>query len=157
MKTSTKRGDQGITDIKGKRIKKTDPIIEALGCLDELMAEMILLAALFPDNKEDLKIKVEQLSLISAILAGYADAAQFNSQILIELEKEIEVLEKNTEQFQFVYPFNSEESARWNLIRSKARKVERTFWHLEENQLPSALYCYLNRLSDWLFLKGCSV
>lgn len=69
MKISTKKGDYLFTDIKNKRVRKDDKIIEALGMIDETIISIIE-----ADSYEDIPYVqeiVEALSAIAGFVSGY--------------------------------------------------------------------------------------
>ena len=158
MKTATKQGDTGMTDIKGKRMLKADPLLEAIGTTDECMAEMVLLAAQFPEDKKELETVVEYLSALCATLAGYGDRALFPAQFLAHIEAAIETLEQTLPPFQFTYPYSNIKAAQWNRLRTKVRQMERRIWAVhQKTDLSKENMAVLNRISDWCYLKSIEI
>lgn len=156
MKVATKRGDQGLTDIKEGRISKADPLIECLGQLDHCMAELVLFAQEFPKQKKEIERLVDVFSLISAMISGYSDRVDLLKLGLSHLDFLVEILENSTKDFKFIYPYTCREAARLNVIRTDIRSAERSCWRAAENKaLPEEIYAYLNRASDWCYLTGC--
>ena len=144
-------GDGGMTDLpNGKRVKKTDPRIKALGLLDELGAALGLVRAKLAGKQA----KEEIWQIQQALLRAAARAAGMRSKA--ELEKEttylgarIAALAAGAEPMRkFILPGRTETEALIHFARTKARSCEIALWEL--NSRPAAVY--LNRLSDYLFL-----
>lgn len=155
MKVSTKRGDTGTTSIFGNRIEKTSLIIEVLGEIDTCIAECILLSTKWDSESSTAKKIVEDLNCICAILAGYSPASEFTDDKTIWLEQTMDQ-DSISDSFQFVYPFGNEKVATINHLRTTVRKVERVLYHLnKEQEVPSSILRYINRLSDFWFVIGC--
>lgn len=153
MQITTKLGDLGMTDVADKRVKKGSLIICFLGELDGCMAQMVECGALYPELKEELKGFVEDWSQMAAFVSGYAC---FNSKRQIELDLKVMELEKSHSHFSFNYPFDNAAASRLNLIRTEVRRCERLFWQMENKEWLE-LGAYLNRLSDWFYLKQVSI
>ena len=120
------------------------------------MAEMILCASRYPILKNDLEKHVKLLSLFTSIISGYASTDDFKEEYQTVLEKEIELMEHSINHFKFIHPFDNEEAAHLNLIRTHIRKCEHQLWK-QKNTYSSAMYSYINRLSDWYYLKSIEV
>lgn len=152
MKVTTKKGDQGMTDIANQRVEKGSSIICFVGELDRCMAQMIECAAVYPELKEELKVLVDDLSKIAATVTGYSC---FDKERIETLE--LKCLELNQKEccFSFDYPFDNPLAAKLNLIRAEVRSCERMFWKME-NESFQEIGVYLNRLSDWFYLKQIS-
>ncbi len=140
------KGDSGCTDIKSKRVKKTDTIILLNAMLDELNA----LLGFCRSQKADKKIFEIQKELldVSAVIAGYKDAreAQKLADNLAEKIRELP-LKKNLPE-KFLIFGKDKRASILNLARAKARIAEIKAW--EAGLKKPAVY--LNRLSDYLFL-----
>ncbi|MEK7565564.1 MAG: cob(I)yrinic acid a,c-diamide adenosyltransferase [Patescibacteria group bacterium] len=134
MKIYTKTGDFGETSLwGGKRVKKSDKIIEALGVIDELNAWLGTLKLT--------KIQ-KDLMLISSCLAGYKEIIPDGKW----LEKEIDRIEENLPALNnFILPSNQIHIAR-AVCRRTERKVVDADGHRHD------VLKYLNRLSDYLFV-----
>lgn len=116
----------------GRRVPKSDPIIEALGSIDELNAMLGTL-----DNPELPRIQGE-LMLINSYIAG------FKTRIPNEkyLEKEIDKMQESLPELKnFILP-----KGPLHMARAISRRAER--------QAVAAGFKikYLNRLSDYLFV-----
>ncbi len=149
MAISTKKGDQGFSDFKKERILKSDPCFEVLGQIDTLMALIIMHCAKFNDHTKDGMMIVDELSLLCAIISGYSNEEEFKIEFLERLDKDLEL---SSSLNQFIYPFDNEENASFNLIRTQVRTVER--WLYKCNNLTNpVIKSYINRLSDWYFCQ----
>lgn len=159
FKTAVGRGDGGMTNLpgpdergraSGKRVKKTAPVIKALGLLDELGAVLGLARAGLGRKKE----AGELLKIQRVLLKAAAHAAGMN--FAIELKKETARLGTLAETLsagerpcrEFVLPGRTGTEAITHLARAKARICEIALWEINSR----AAAVYLNRLSDYLFL-----
>ncbi|MCL4397975.1 cob(I)yrinic acid a,c-diamide adenosyltransferase [Patescibacteria group bacterium] len=132
MKIYTKKGDKGETGlIGGKRVPKTDPVVEALGTIDELNAHLGNL------NLPLEKIQQDLMALASEVAGG--KKARVNEKWL---EKEIDRMEKELPPLHnFILPTGSVHLAR-AVCRRTERRVTAVLGYSK----------YLNRLSDYLFV-----
>ncbi|MCL4373011.1 cob(I)yrinic acid a,c-diamide adenosyltransferase [Candidatus Parvarchaeota archaeon] len=158
MKYYSGKGDEGITDIAGKRIEKDDNLIELIGILDELNA--FVGYSISKINYEDIKTamrKVEsKIYAISAYASGYSvlikrEKEGINRKDVDELEKEIDSFAGELKDItRFLYPNGSEAACIINICRTIARKAERSAikCKLEKKEVLA----YLNRLSSLLFV-----
>lgn len=141
---TTKQGDKGYTDLKERRVSKTDPIIETLGLLDETSA-LIMLADSYKPIKY-VEMIISDLNIIASIYAGYDKDFDFNHISL--LEKEIISCD---EKFSFQYPFKQKDKLYVNLARTNVRKLELKLW--SDSLLDPQIISYVNRLSDYLYIN----
>ena len=81
MKVTTRHGDYGLTDVHGKRISKTDLLMEVIGELDTLMAQIILCSAHDETYRADLIQITEDLTTLCSYLAGYHNEKQIRKTI----------------------------------------------------------------------------
>ncbi|MFV0480339.1 MAG: ATP:cob(I)alamin adenosyltransferase [Anaerorhabdus sp.] len=154
MRIVTKQGDFGMTDVSFGKVSKHHPLIEVLGQLDQLIAEVTLLAAEFFSFQEDSKIIIDDCSQICAILSGYQPNYNFKNKI-VWLEDTITSLSSDL-QFQFVYPLDNLCAAKLNRVRTLVRSAERCCWRLhEEIPVDSDILIYINRLSDFWYCQCC--
>ena len=119
MKISTKKGDYLFTDIKNKRVRKDDKIIEALGMIDETIISIIE-----ADSYEDIPYVqeiVEALSAIAGFVSGYKEGFDL-SILLTKIEKDIESCPST---FKFNYPYKQKEKIALSNARVKVRALER--------------------------------
>lgn len=159
MKIYTKTGDAGTTGlVGGGRVKKSDLLMETIGTLDELNAWLGLTCV----GKDDPLIQQIQSRLfdIGAELATPSDSrfdhTFLTSDFTVLLEESIDRMETDLEPLRtFILPGGSEVAARLHLARTVCRRAERLLVQLgETHQIRSELFVFLNRLSDWLFVKA---
>jgi cob(I)alamin adenosyltransferase len=166
----TRKGDAGTTKLftcnQNERISKSALIFEVLGSVDELNS-MIGYAKVLSQKERDLytyphqEIPVvsileriqQQLFCLQAELAG--SDTHINPEHIEELENIIRNVEKVIPPIHtFILSGGSESSAYLDITRTYARKTERKYVHLinqepsQKNQYTSA---YLNRLSSTLY------
>ncbi len=138
MSVVTKTGDKGTTVYFGKIIKKTDPVLEAVGSLDELQATIELI-------NYELKIKyLEKVIEDLYLIMGKKPIAEK----IERLEAEIKKLEIELEIGNKFLIFKKKKSLNLNWVRTVVRRVERRCWILEDKEIG----VYLNRLSDYIYL-----
>jgi cob(I)alamin adenosyltransferase len=167
MKLSTKKGDDGYTDLGKARVPKNDPRVEALGTLDELDAFLAdaqsgLSVTDSPSDTLSLPEILEELQKelaekIMPIAAGFEpadceDPDNFLQKGTAQLEDWIGMLEQKHPIRGFVQwtELSGDRcgALKLNIARTICRRAERRVAEAEMgNLLP-----YVNRLSDLLFL-----
>lgn len=160
-KIYTRGGDAGETSLAGgRRIRKSDPRIEAIGCVDEANAA-IGVARLHASGEPDAMLARIQNDLfdVGADLARPSDAAAKGALRVAQsqvdrLEREIDELNESLAPLtSFVLPGGSAASAHLHLARTIVRRAERVVVALAEAESLNPLVAvYLNRLSDHLFV-----
>lgn len=171
MKIYTKTGDQGETSLfTGKRVKKNNPFIEALGAVDECNSSIGMAISFMHDCKE-LKPTIKQLEIIQHALfdVGAAIATPQTQAANSKLEKtrfdkeETEALEKWIDEMEselpklhaFILPGGHPSGAALHLARSICRRAERDVVPLnQQSDVSDDVAIYLNRLSDYLFVAS---
>ena len=157
-KIYTKTGDDGTTGLGLKgRIAKDSLRIHAIGDIDELNSHVgVLIESLEPDSEFRAMLSQIQHDLFDLggelAMPGYE---LLDETIVDELEKHIDTLNKSLPPLKnFILPGGSESAARCHVVRSVARRVERTIVTFNQNQdKPHKLVqTYLNRLSDLAFV-----
>lgn len=136
MAIYTKKGDRGQTGLfDGRRIPKDDAIVEAIGAMDELNAQIGLAGVNLKNIQED-------LFAIGSRLAGYETRLNLESRVK-ELEKEIDKMWGELPPLRnFILP-----RGQLHLARAVCRRAERA----AVTAKAEFAYQYLNRLSDYLF------
>mgnify|MGYP001184345420 CR=1 FL=1 len=164
----TKTGDDGTTSLgNGNRTNKDAIRVEAMGTLDELNAQLGLVACLlhdtggFPELTHQVGRIQNQCFNLGAELAMVTQEDPpscpcIKPEDLEQLENEID--ERNrllAPLTSFILPGGSQMAARLHICRTVCRRTERRFisLHREEN-LRSINLKFLNRLSDWLFVMS---
>jgi cob(I)alamin adenosyltransferase len=158
----TRSGDHGETSLgDGSRVGKTDPLIAAIGAVDELNAALgLALAAELPGRlREPLERVQNELFDLGADLS-VPPSTESRERLRMEPDR-IESLEHLCDDLNagleplksFVLPGAGEGSARLHLARAICRRAEReVLTAVREREQNSLLGIYLNRLSDLLFI-----
>jgi len=153
----TRTGDNGTTGIAdGSRLSKDAARIVALGELDELNAQLgVLLCEALTTELRLALLKVQNdLFDLGGSLA--VPGAIFDENKLLRLDELIiqynAVLPPLKE---FILPGGCRAAAQCHVVRTVARRAERSYVHLMHSDSVSADGLrYLNRLSDLLFVLG---
>jgi cob(I)alamin adenosyltransferase len=163
VKIYTKTGDGGETGLfAGPRVWKDDPRIEAAGTVDELNAALGLArSAGLPQSLETVVTAIQhELFAVGAELATPEPAKHGTNWTQAEdverLEQTIDWLQDTLPPLrQFILPAGTSAAAHLHLARSICRRAERRVVTLARRE-PTAdlrrVLCYLNRLSDLLFV-----
>lgn len=162
-KIYTRTGDDGTTGIHGgTRVPKEDPRIEANGALDELNCHLgIVRSQLAADDPwQELLHRVQRelmvvMSLVATPAAGRAqNPNRFDASLIADCEAWIDRMAAACpDRGWFVLPGGTPTAAQLQLARAVARRAERRMWTLHRlDPLPGELLCFVNRLSDLLFV-----
>ena len=158
----TKTGDLGQTGLgDGSRVAKNSLRIVAIGDVDELNAQLgVLLAMTLP---EDI---AEKLTLIQHQLFDLGSELAVPGWNIIT-DAYVEFLEKAAAQWhehltplkEFILPGGSAQAAQVHVVRTLARRAERSVVALaaSDESVGLNLQRYLNRLSDVCFILGREV
>ena len=160
VKIYTKTGDSGETSLfGGRRVKKSDPRIEAIGSVDEINATLGVCAAETknPEIKQVVLSIQNKLFEIGAELANPEKVGEKFAQFNLT-ESDVKQLEATIDKYeqllpslnQFILPGGSREAAYFHLARSVTRRTERYVTQLEK--INPTIQKYLNRLSDLFFV-----
>lgn len=160
FKIYTKTGDKGTSGlIGGTRVDKSDDRLEAYGTIDELNSWIGLLATEVGDEHSKTELLEIQYALfeIGSLLATDASVRKplpFDIERVARLEREIDQVQNNLDPLRyFVLPGGSISSAHANLARTVCRRAERNIVFLSKQiEIDKNLLCYINRLSDYLFV-----
>jgi cob(I)alamin adenosyltransferase len=164
MSIVTKTGDQGETSLMyGRRVPKSDPRVDAYGCVDELSAALGLARSICDDKfvseqilvtQKDLIIVMGELATVAEDRQRYVkDGFQLSSAamidrvtgVIVDLEKDKSLYPKD-----WVIPGGTAVSAALDFARTTCRRAERRVAEVE-NTNPEVLR-YLNRLSDFCWV-----
>lgn len=166
-KIYTRTGDDGSTGLVfGARRPKHDLRIEAYGAVDETNS-LIGVARLFSKESPELdamlaRIQNDCFDLGADLATPETDrppkqaALRIDDQQVERLEKEIDKLNTDLAPLKsFILPGGTKLAAYLHLARAVCRRAERTITALNEREAvnPAAL-CYVNRLSDFLFVAA---
>jgi cob(I)alamin adenosyltransferase len=156
MKIYTKKGDQGETDLIGKRVLKNDLLIQIVGELDELAVRMAELnQSNIPEALiSDLKQIDSVLFKIATIVIDINNSLKLDvldSDVLF-LESKINQMEEELPELKHFITYDGiPSSIKAQLIKTQVRKIERLLVSTEINPL---VIKYINRLSDYFFVLG---
>ncbi|MDY0316620.1 MAG: cob(I)yrinic acid a,c-diamide adenosyltransferase [Acholeplasmataceae bacterium] len=156
MKIYTKKGDQGETDLIGKRVLKNDLLIQIVGELDELAVRMAELnQSNIPEALiSDLKQIDSVLFKIATIVIDINNSLKLDvldSDVLF-LESKINQMEEELPKLKHFITYDGiPSSIKAHLIKTQVRKVERLLVSAEINL---HVIKYMNRLSDYFFVLG---
>lgn len=164
MKIYTKTGDKGKTSLIGARVRKDDLRVEAYGTTDELnsfigKAMTELDTQKFQDILTDLEAIQNELFDAGGDLSVVLEERNYKlSEASIEqLELRIDVLMEEAPPLErFILPGGSPAAATLHIARTVARRAERRTVTLmnEQDDVPTTVIRYLNRLSDYLFVAA---
>jgi cob(I)alamin adenosyltransferase len=160
MSIYTKVGDGGSTRMPdGKMNRKHQPLLEAVGHLDELNSFIGLCRTVCPDSKHReiasaLAPLQGELFALGALVADPRQAPQWDAQAVGRMERQIdEATVKLPPLSHFVLPGGSELAARLHVARTVCRRAERRLVAAMDGGAPmlAAAIPYINRLGDLLF------
>ena len=159
----TKTGDEGTTAlVGGYRVKKTNARIEAYGTVDELSANLGLLASFMKDGDDKTLIIRTQRNLFTVCSNLATDKSKMPVASSYTLDPgEVEILENEIDQINasippqnaFILPGGSHEAAYAHVCRTVCRRAERRIFFMHESTpVDTEILRYMNRLSDYLFV-----
>lgn len=162
MPVYTRTGDDGTTGLfGGKRIFKSDPIVDAYGSLDECTSYLGLITTKKIQKQDRLLITQVQKDMytIMGFLAGANLELQSLGDRIASFEDKIDLSEKKLPRLKnFILPQGSEISVQFHVARAICRRAERamiayvrTSKHLFTDHRFLMVVRYINRLSDLLF------
>lgn len=152
MSVVTKTGDGGMTGYFENRISKASELIEAVGSLDELQAVCGFVKLE--------KIQKDLHGIMGNLGKGrpaYANFGEVKLETRIkEIEKEIKAMEKKIKVLSKFLIFKKDKAVKLNWVRTVVRRAERMMVKLEtrNQKLDKNIKIYLNRLSDFIYLKA---
>jgi cob(I)alamin adenosyltransferase len=161
VKIYTRAGDRGQTSLlRGGKVRKDDPRIEAYGTVDELNAVIGVVRSAWPESPLDLSLEQVQRDLfdLGALLAAGASDPRFpgvGSGRVSQLEEQIDMMEAELEPLTaFILPGGTPQAAQFHTARTVCRRAERLVVQLEPLSDFESSVTYLNRLSDFLFVAA---
>ncbi len=162
-KIYTRTGDRGTTGLLGgSRVSKDDPVIEAVGSVDELNSciglglihvREELLATILRRVQSELFALGAELSSEGRKIQGMPHV----TAVMVErLEREIDGMsQKLPEQKSFILPGGSKSGAALHLARSVARRTERRIVSISGREgFNGHILSYVNRLCDFLHVAA---
>ncbi|MGD9782202.1 MAG: cob(I)yrinic acid a,c-diamide adenosyltransferase [Kiritimatiellia bacterium] len=148
--------DDGSTSLPGGlRIGKSDPLVCALGALDELNAALGLLRAAIPGTPEAGRIESIQRDVGAVGGEWAAGSPRLDPEAIAGLERETARLDALLPPARgFVRPGANESSARAHWARAVCRRAEREGVRARDrypDRVSAPTLAFLNRLSGLLF------
>jgi cob(I)alamin adenosyltransferase len=170
MSIATKTGDAGETSLMyGRRVPKTDPRVDAYGCVDELNAALGLVRASAGSSsiaEQILSIQKELVTVMGELATAPEDLARYEKDgfglttaaMVDRLTAAIDDLEKDKTLYGkgWAMPGSNPLGAALELARTVCRRAERRVAALGVTENPNLeILRYLNRLSDlcWLLAR----
>ncbi len=165
VKIYTRKGDKGETSLySGERVLKTNQIIEAVGCLDELQSHIGVLKTISNsphwvlNELEGIQRTLIDISSNLATMPGdRKDNLKIEANLTIQLEKSIDCITEDLASLtKFILQGTDSINAQAHVCRAVSRRAERRVLEirdegvLQSNVDPNIL-SYLNRLSDYFF------
>jgi cob(I)alamin adenosyltransferase len=168
MSIVTKTGDTGETSLMyGRRVAKTDPRVDAYGCVDELSAALGLARALSENSFVSDQILAAQKDLIAVmgeLATAHEDIERYIkdgfhvttaamvdrlTSAIVDLEKDKSLYPKD-----WVIPGKNAASAALDVARTTCRRAERRV--AASKDVNPEILRYLNRLSDlcWVLARS---
>ncbi len=166
MSIYTRTGDTGLTSLfGGKRVLKSEELVDVYGSIDELNSWVGYIAAEFsiPDVSQFLQTIQSDLFTIGSTLAGWSGDLSMLEGRIKEMEARIDAMEKDLPPIRnFILPGGSVLGALTHIVRSICRRVERQLVGLKVRKVQEVrevregdlllMIKYLNRLSDLFFM-----
>ena len=162
-KIYTRTGDDGSTGlVGGGRISKADPLMAAIGDVDEANSAIgVALASIDEESTAATLRRVQnELFDLGADLATPLDigegALRVTAEQIDRLEREIDAMNDHMSPLtSFVLPGGAAGAAQLHLARAIVRRAERSaVAATADNALNPKALTYINRLSDWLFVAA---
>jgi len=158
-KIYTRTGDDGSTGMAdGSRVMKDDPLVSAIGDVDELNSQLAVVVSLSPEVfVATIKAVQNELFNVGAELAmGQAVIKQSSIDCL---EKSLDELNQSLPALkEFILPGGGLAASHCHVARAVCRRVERSLVSLSKHQsVTQELMAYINRLSDYLFVLARAI
>jgi cob(I)alamin adenosyltransferase len=170
MSIATKTGDEGETSLMyGRRVPKTDPRVDAYGCVDELNSALGLARASARDPflaEQILALQKELVVVMGELATAGEDMDRYlkdgfqrtDVAMTSRLTSVVDDLERRLGKFKhWSVPGATMDSAALEFARTVCRRAERRVAALmaEDGKFNREILRYLNRLSDvcWLLAR----
>jgi cob(I)alamin adenosyltransferase len=170
MSIATKTGDAGETSLMyGRRVPKSDPRVDAYGCVDELNAALGLVRVTASDAfiaDHVLTVQRELINVMGELATAPEDLPRYtndgfevtSAKMVDRLTAAVDDLERNKlVNFKgWAIPGSTMASAALDIARTTCRRAERRVADLgaSGSQVNPEILRYLNRLSDLCWLLG---
>lgn len=152
---TTRAGDSGETRLAtAKAVSKSDPVVRAMGSVDELNSAVGLLLAHCDRWQDELRQIQQDLFDIGAVLAM---EGQYDAPSLDQLEALTQQLNDALPPLtEFILPGGSPACAHSHMCRAICRRAESDVWgYIKQADQPDGIIPaaqYLNRASDFFFV-----
>ncbi|HEX4666956.1 MAG TPA: cob(I)yrinic acid a,c-diamide adenosyltransferase [Chthoniobacterales bacterium] len=170
MSIATKTGDAGETSLMyGRRVPKTDPRVDAYGCVDELNSALGVVRATSGASlvaEQILSIQKELVTVMGELATAPEDRTRYEKDgfnlttaaMVDRLTRAIDDLERDKTLYGkgWAMPGKTPLAAALDVARTVCRRAERRVAALDSAQHSIAeILRYLNRLSDlcWLLAR----
>lgn len=168
MSIITKRGDDGWTDrLFGRKTRKSNSLIEAIGCLDELNAWIGFAAAstqtAWSGNVHE-SIQKDLVSIMGELSSGHKWFEEYQKKFGAIGQERIDAIEEIVKKLEEGRKFNdwANPSSHWDIACRVCRRAERALYRYSDGDDPVQLeqhvrkevLVYINRLSDLLWIWG---
>lgn len=153
----TRTGDEGYTSLGDKRISKDDLLVEAVGSVDELNANIGLIISTLNSQIDIIKCltEVQQRMLDIGGELHMPEQAKISNEHVEHLEEQLDMWNHTLPPLkEFILPGGNHAAATCHVSRTICRRTERCLVKLHRLVPLSNLHIlrYLNRLSDLLFV-----
>ncbi|MDR1878228.1 MAG: cob(I)yrinic acid a,c-diamide adenosyltransferase [Bacteroidales bacterium] len=163
MSIYTKKGDKGFTSLaSGNRVSKDHIRVETYGTVDELNAHIALIESIIEDKEtQQTLLEIENnLFIIQTHLATDPDKEcpftlpDLQSINAANLEKQIDYMNSQLQPMHsFLLLGGHPTIAQCHIARCICRRTERRLVTLSQQSfVDPEIMCYINRLSDYLFV-----
>lgn len=161
MKIYTRTGDRGKTSFIGGRVDKDHIRVQTYGTIDEVNS-FVGLAIAELDRNQFQAIAEELVKIQHELFDCGSDLANVTANVKYKVKQEmIDFLEERIDKYmdetpeltKFILPGGVKAAAYLHVARTVARRAERevvTLMKTEDN-VPTLVLTYLNRLSDYFF------
>lgn len=154
VKVYTRKGDKGMTSIKGKKVSKGSEVIELIGLIDNLQTVIGFVIVSTDLNKEFHQLIQKELFTMSSYIAGYSVSVNALFENVLELE-----IDKLTETLlplcNFIFAGDNIAECYAHKCRVDCRTLERQLIKfldtVEDKEVYSNIIKIINRLSDYFF------
>lgn len=158
-KITTRTGDGGRTGLAdGRRIAKIDPRIEAIGAVDETNSALgvVLSTPGVPPALAQVLVRVQHELFDLGAELSLPQHHAIDATHIARIEQALERLNADLPPLrEFILPGGTPAAAHCHVARATCRRAERRVWVLVECEgLRTEVPCYLNRLSDLLFVAA---
>lgn len=164
MKIYTKTGDHGETSLfGGERVSKSHPRVQAYGTIDEANSTIGLALSFLPAEHQTTLERLHHIQAELFQVGGELASPKPPAYLVLIANGDIERLEREIDEMEsalaplvnFILPGGKSAGATLHLARTIIRRSERECVELAKtDSIRDEVICYLNRLSDYLFVAA---